>query len=143
MDIVVPTYRTNNHRILDAICRLSSGRRGIYVRIWLVVDNPDKCNLAEVKELAKKINEERFGIEGNYFVTVLYYADNRGPSYARNLGFNYSMADWVLFLDAPVITCWMLMSVPSGVIRMPKYSLETQNFQSPSTHGPKCSELAT
>ena len=33
---------------------------------------------------------------------MIHYNANRGASYARNTGYNYSVADWILFLDDDV-----------------------------------------
>jgi glycosyltransferase involved in cell wall biosynthesis len=66
--------------------------------IVVVVVNPDPNHLEEVSRLAERINKERFHQEGNFFINVLEYGENRGASYARNFGYNNSTEDWVLFL---------------------------------------------
>jgi LPS sulfotransferase NodH len=116
VDIVIPTYRTNNDKILESILRLKSSMHA-YVKFWLVVDNPDENHLLQVKSLADKINRERFAVEGNYFITVLHYGENRGASYARNFGFNYSTADWALFIDDDVVPGEHLLDAYLGAIR--------------------------
>ena len=57
---------------------------------------------------------------GGYFVQVLSYGANRGASHARNVGLNYSTADWVLFLDDDVLPEPHLLDAYAGaVIRHP------------------------
>lgn len=102
IDIVVPAYRTNNEVILTKIAALRSSVKA-YVKFWLVVDNPNPENLQKVKHLATSLNEKQWQCDGNYFVNVIHYGENRGASYARNTGYNYSTADWVLFLDDDVL----------------------------------------
>lgn len=99
IDIVVPSYRLNNSKILGTILSLKCSVDA-YVKFWLVIDNP---HLTEIKILADLVNKERFNVDGNYYVSVLHYGENRGASYARNLGYNYSTADWTLFLDDDVV----------------------------------------
>lgn len=53
----------------------------------------------------------------NYFVNVVHYDENRGASYARNTGFNYSTADWVLFLDDDVIPDENILDAYAGALR--------------------------
>ena len=102
IDIVVPAYRTNNEEILTRIALLRSSVKA-YIKFWFVVDNPDPNNLQKVKNLAIALNEKQWMWDGNYFVNVVHYSDNRGASYARNTGYNHSTADWVLFLDDDVL----------------------------------------
>jgi glycosyltransferase involved in cell wall biosynthesis len=116
LDVVVPCFRTNNLEILESIMTLSCSVQ-VYVKFWIVVDNPDPTHVDEVSSLAKRINEERFHQEGNFFVNVLEYGENRGASYARNLGYNYSTADWVLFLDDDVIPSRHILDAYVGGIR--------------------------
>eukprot|EP00554_Chaetoceros_debilis_P016839 CAMPEP_0194127360 /NCGR_PEP_ID=MMETSP0150-20130528/60480_1 /TAXON_ID=122233 /ORGANISM="Chaetoceros debilis, Strain MM31A-1" /LENGTH=954 /DNA_ID=CAMNT_0038821281 /DNA_START=524 /DNA_END=3385 /DNA_ORIENTATION=+ len=101
LDIVIPSYRTNNSVILKRIINLRSTLRA-YVKFWIVVDNPDKEHLHEVKGLAEEANKSTFK-DNNYFVNVVHYNENRGASYARNTGYNYSTADWVIFLDDDIV----------------------------------------
>jgi glycosyltransferase involved in cell wall biosynthesis len=118
LDVVVPSYRTNNKDILARILSLRC-TDPIYVTFWVVVDNPDEKNLAEVKDLAEEFNGGLDG--GNYFVNVIHYGENRGASYARNTGYNYSTADWVLFLDDDVIPEEPLLEAYAGsIMRYPK-----------------------
>lgn len=100
IDVVVPAYRTNNEDVLTRIATLRSSVKA-YVKFWLVVDNPDPDNLNEVKTLAAQLNEKQWQLcdDGNYYVNVMHYDDNRGASYARNVGYNHSTADWIIFLD--------------------------------------------
>ena len=102
IDIVVPAYRTKNQDILTRIAMLRSSVK-VYVKFWLVVDNPDPDNLQTVKNLAITLNEKQWRVDGNYFVNVIHYSDNRGASYARNTGYNHSTAEWILFLDDDVL----------------------------------------
>lgn len=120
LDIVVPSYRMDNNDILESILRLKSSKHA-RIRFWLVVDNPAVSHLQKVKRLAATINRERFESEGNYYVTVLHYGENRGASFARNFGFNYSTADWILFMDDDVIPDDHLLDSYLGAIkRYPK-----------------------
>ena len=131
IDIVIPSYRTNNDAILESILRLESSKHA-YVKFWLVVDNPDEGHLQQVKSLVTKINQERFDVHGNYFVTVLHYGENRGASYARNLGFNYSTADWTLFLDDDVRPSNHLLDAYLGaILRYPNAKVFVGNTELP------------
>jgi glycosyltransferase involved in cell wall biosynthesis/LPS sulfotransferase NodH len=103
LDIVVPSYRVNNNEYLRRIARLRSSRTDVYVRCWFVLDNPHQHHIESVQTLANELNEKQLCIDGNYFINVVHYGANRGASYARNTGYNYSTADWVLFLDDDVI----------------------------------------
>lgn len=114
LDVVVPSYRTNNLGILKKIMCLRASVH-IYVKIWIVVDNPNEAHLKEVQEMAKNLNE--FQNDGNYFIRVLHYGENRGASVARNTGYNYSTADWCLFLDDDVIPDMHLLDAYVGAIR--------------------------
>ena len=116
IDIVVPAYRMNNAEILTRIAMLRSSVKA-YVKFWIVVDNPDPKNLHEVKNLATHLNEKQWQCDGNYFVNVIHYSDNRGASYARNTGYNYSTADWVLFLDDDVLPENNIIDVYIGAIQ--------------------------
>ncbi|CAB9513560.1 3-beta hydroxysteroid dehydrogenase/isomerase family [Seminavis robusta] len=116
LDIVVPSYRTNNTEILEAILRLKCSVP-VYTKFWIVVDNPNETHVRDVKGLAERVNAERFVVEGNYHVTVLHYGDNKGASFARNLGYNYSTADWTLFLDDDVRPDDHLLDAYVGAIR--------------------------
>ena len=100
LDVVIPSYRMHNNEILRRIVSLRCTIPA-YIGFWIVVDNPDENHLSEVKELAKESNKNLEG--NNHFVNVVHYNENRGASYARNTGYNYSTADWVLFLDDDVI----------------------------------------
>ena len=102
IDIVVPSYRINNSKLLHRIASLRA-TTDAYVRFWIVVDNPLPKHVLDVQELANKLNDEQLEKDGNYFVNVLSYGENRGASHARNIGYNYSTADWVLFLDDDVV----------------------------------------
>uniref|UniRef100_A0A7S2EQ09 Glycosyltransferase 2-like domain-containing protein n=1 Tax=Ditylum brightwellii TaxID=49249 RepID=A0A7S2EQ09_9STRA len=87
----------------------------MYVKFWIVVDNPDKENVDHVKTIATKMNEKL--PDSNYFVNVIHYGDNRGASYARNTGYNYSTADWVLFLDDDIIPDPSIIDAYAGSIQ--------------------------
>jgi hypothetical protein len=100
IDIVVPSYRINNSEIMKRIVSLRATRHA-YVRFWIVVDNPDPLHLNDMKDLASQMNQNCYDI--NYYVNVIHYGENRGVSYARNIGYNYSNADWVIFLDDDVL----------------------------------------
>lgn len=118
IDVVVPSYRCNNVTILESIVDLR-GSVLLNVRFWIVVDNPNKKHIREVQELAKRKNEKRD--DGNYFVNVVTYGENRGASYARNTGMNRSTADWILFLDDDVCPKPELLDAYAGAIwRYPK-----------------------
>jgi len=117
IDVVVPSYRLNNIYLLEKIVHLRSSVH-VYVRFWLVVDNPDPDNIKEVKAMGERVNGEQFSKgEGNYFVRVVHYGENRGASYARNTGFNYSCADWVLFLDDDVVPDEHILDAYIGAIK--------------------------
>ena len=117
IDVVVPSYRLHNVKLLETIVRLRSSVDA-YVRFWLVVDNPDTDNLNDVKSMAERVNREQISKrEGNYFVWVVHYGENRGASYARNTGFNYSSADWILFLDDDVIPDGHILDAYIGAIK--------------------------
>jgi len=116
LDVIVPSYRTNNDEILEAIVRLKSSIHA-YVKFWLVVDNPDDDHVKQVKNLAERINTERFAVEGNYYVNVLHYGENRGASFARNFGYHYSTADWALFIDDDVVPDEHLLDAYLGALR--------------------------
>ena len=131
LDIVVPSYRTNNSERLERILRLDISTNAS-VSFWLVVDNPDESHLDQVKALVKRINEERFDVHGNFYITVLHYGENRGASYARNLGFNYSTADWTLFLDDDVEPSEHLIDAYIGAIqRYPRAKIFVGNTELP------------
>lgn len=115
LDVVVPCYRMFNDVILEKIMRLRCSIP-VYVKFWISVDNPNERHVANVKALAENINKERFEVEGNYYVTVLHYGENRGASFARNLGYNYSTADWCLFLDDDVVPDAHLLDAYVGAI---------------------------
>jgi len=103
LDVVVPSYRKNNNDYLRRIATLRASREGVYVKFWFVVDNPCKDHINTVKELSNELNAKQLEKNGNYFINVIHYGANRGASYARNTGYNYSTADWILFLDDYVI----------------------------------------
>jgi len=88
----------------------------VYVKFWFVVDNPREEHVNAVKKLADELNEEQLRVDGNYFVNVIHYGANRGASYARNTGFNYTTADWVLFLDDDVIPDENILDAYVGAI---------------------------
>lgn len=120
LDIVVPCYRLNNIHILSKIMKLRPGVE-IYTKFWIIVDNPCPINLQLIKDLAEKQNSISIARDGNYFVNVISYAENRGASYARNTGYNYSTADWVVFLDDDVLPEPYLLDAYVGAIqRHPK-----------------------
>lgn len=83
LDVVVPSYRTNNNEYLRRIALLRASRDDVYVKFWLVVDNPCKDHVNDVKELAAELNEKQLCRNGNYFISVIHYGANRGASYAR------------------------------------------------------------
>jgi glycosyltransferase involved in cell wall biosynthesis len=131
LDVVIPSYRRNNNHILETILRLECSENA-YVKFWLVVDNPDPQHLRDVTALAERINRERFHVHGNFFVSVLHYGENRGASYARNLGFNYSTADWTLFLDDDVSPSSHLLDAYVGAVkRYPKAKVFVGNTKLP------------
>lgn len=117
LDIVVPSYRTNNNNILKRIALLRASREDVYVKVWIVVDNPCKDHVSEVKALANELNAEQLQQNGNYFINVVYYSQNRGASYARNTGYNYSCADWILFLDDDVVPELTLLDAYVGALK--------------------------
>ena len=116
LDVVVPSYRVNNHAFLERIAKLRATCQ-MYVRFWFILDNPRNDHIESVKQLANELNEEQLKINGNYFINVVHYGENRGASYARNTGYNYTTADWVLFLDDDVIPDENILDAYAGAIR--------------------------
>ena len=117
LDVVIPSYRCKNSTIIQKILSLRASKF-IYVKFWVVVDNPDEGNLSIIKEIAKEMNADLK--ENNYFCNVIHYGENMGASYARNVGYNYSTADWVLFIDDDVIVDDHLLDAYVGsIIRHP------------------------
>ena len=117
LDVVVPSYRTSNNDYLKRIVLLRSSRDDVYVKFWIVVDNPCKDHIREVKNLVNMLNDEQLCQDANYFINVIHYAQNRGASYARNTGYNYSVADWVLFLDDDVVPDENLLDAYVGAFK--------------------------
>jgi hypothetical protein len=118
LDVVIPSYRINNNEIINHIVSLRSTIPA-YISFWIIVDNPDEHHVFEMKKLAKASNKTLVG--NNRFVTVVHYGENRGASSARNTGYNYSTADWVLFLDDDVIPdASILDAYISSIARYPK-----------------------
>lgn len=108
----------NNSQILEYIMTLSCSVQVLAkLCIVVVVVNPDPNHLEEVSRLAERINKERFHQEGNFFINVLEYGENRGASYARNFGYNNSTADWVLFLADDAIPSRHILNAYIGAIR--------------------------
>ena len=86
LDIVVPSYRINNTSILQSIVNLRASIKA-YVKFWIVVDNPNKKHLQDVKSLASESNDRsikmaetktKLNSHGrfNYFVNVAHYDEN-------------------------------------------------------------------
>jgi glycosyltransferase involved in cell wall biosynthesis len=115
IDVVVPSFRINNNEFLERILLLRASKR-MYGKFWLVLDNPSTDHVQEVKKRVARVNEEHsLGHDGcNYFCNVIYYA-----SYARNTGFNYTTADWVLFLNDDVIPDSNILDSYMGIMRYP------------------------
>ena len=88
MDVVIPSYRTNNNDILERIVNLRASVDNVYVKFWIVVDNSLTWHVDDVKDLARRCNEKQLQSSNNYFINVIHYAENRGASYARNTGYN-------------------------------------------------------
>lgn len=116
LDIVVPSYRTDNNDILRRIALLRSSVH-IYVKFWFVVDNPNPDHVKAVKKLVNELNETQLKHSANYFINVIHYGKNLGASYARNTGYNYTTADWVLFLDDDVIPDENILDAYVGALR--------------------------
>jgi hypothetical protein len=118
LDVVIPSYRVQNNDILKNIISLRASIHA-YVRFWIVVDNSHKEHVYDVKLLAKSSNEIhcQANCDGNYFVNVVEYGENRGASYARNIGYNYSTSDWTLFIDDDVIPDEHLLDAYIGAIK--------------------------
>jgi cellulose synthase/poly-beta-1,6-N-acetylglucosamine synthase-like glycosyltransferase len=117
LDVVVPSYRMNNNDFLERIALLRASRDDVYVKFWFIVDNPAEKHVADVKLLAKELNSKQLRSDGNYFINVVHYAENRGASYARNTGYNYSVADWILFLDDDVVPNTNILDAYIGAIK--------------------------
>ena len=116
IDVVIPSYRVNNDEFLRRIVLLRASVDA-YVKFWIVVDNPSEDHVHAVQTMAKELNDKQLEMEGNYFINVIHYGANRGASYARNTGFNYSTAEWVLFLDDDVIPDENFLDAYIGGIR--------------------------
>ena len=117
MDVVIPSYRTNNNDILERIVNLRASVDNVYVKFWIVVDNPLTWHVDDVKDLARRCNEKQLQSSNNYFINVIHYTENRGASYARNTGYNYSTADWILFLDDDVVPEKHLLDAYLGALQ--------------------------
>ena len=108
LDVIIPSFRMNNHKILRSILSLSCSVP-VYVKFWMVVDRPDPQHSSDVKALAASVN-----------VQVLSCPENRGASFARMFGYNFSTADWALFLDDDVIpSCHLLDAYVGALTRYP------------------------
>jgi len=134
LDVVVPSYRLNNAEILRRIVSLRASVPA-YVRFWLVLDNPASSHVKEVIEMADSLNQVSFKQDKfNYFINVVHYGENRGASFARNFGYNYSTADWVLFLDDDVIPDSCILDAYIGAInRYPDAKVFVGLSELPST----------
>lgn len=86
----------------------------VYTKFWVIVDNKCEQNLLSIRDLAFSFNLRTR--DGNHFVSVISFGENRGASYARNMGYNNSFADWVLFLDNDVIPDANLLDTYAGAI---------------------------
>jgi hypothetical protein len=115
LDVIVPSYRMRNSVILKRIALLRASVPA-YVRFWFVLDNPNASHVQEVRKLVNELNDEQLALDVNYFLNVIEYGENRGASYARNIGYNYSTADWCLFLDDDVIPDSNLLDAYIGAI---------------------------
>eukprot|EP00551_Chaetoceros_affinis_P012567 CAMPEP_0203682834 /NCGR_PEP_ID=MMETSP0090-20130426/47203_1 /ASSEMBLY_ACC=CAM_ASM_001088 /TAXON_ID=426623 /ORGANISM="Chaetoceros affinis, Strain CCMP159" /LENGTH=845 /DNA_ID=CAMNT_0050551951 /DNA_START=88 /DNA_END=2622 /DNA_ORIENTATION=+ len=116
IDVVIPCYRVDNEDYLRRILLLRATAQ-LYVKFWVVIDNPLKRHIDSVHRLADEINKSSQARDCNYFVNVIHYSENRGASYARNTGFNYTTADWVLFLDDDVIPDSNILDAYAGAIK--------------------------
>lgn len=116
IDIVIPSYRTNNDKFLKRLVSLRASIN-VYIKFWIVVDNPNPCHLRSVQQFVDNLNSKQLSVEGNCYINVLHYSSNRGASYARNFGYNFSTADWIIFLDDDVIPDKNLLDVYAGGIR--------------------------
>jgi glycosyltransferase involved in cell wall biosynthesis len=68
--------------------------------------------------MAHKVNETaQLNIDGNCIVNVVHYRKNRGASYARNIGYTYSTADWVIFIDDDVLPDGCILDAYIGALR--------------------------
>ena len=144
LDVIIPSYRMNNNSILQTIVNLRASTKA-YVKFWIVIDRPDQEHLEDVKSLAKESNDRSIkmaetanGLKShghfNYYVNVVHYGENRGASHARNTGYNYSTADWCLFLDDDVIPDPCILDAYIGaILRYPdaKVFIGQTNLPSP------------
>ncbi len=131
IDVVIPSYRIRNIDIMTKIVSLRASRPA-YVKFWIIIDNPDPTHLDDMKKLASKMNHSNPTI--NYFVNVVHYGENKGASYARNVGYNYSNADWVLFLDDDVVPSDHILDAYMGAImRYPSAKVMVGNTEMPNT----------
>ncbi len=132
LDVVVPTYRCD----VDVLRRIVALRASVPVttKFWLVVDSVDPARVARVRALATAANARR-PRDGHYFVQVIANPENRGASCARNIGYNYSTADWVLFIDDDVTPAETLLDAYVGAAR--RYP-EASVFVGNTTFPPPC-----
>lgn len=117
LDVVVPSYCTNNNDYLERIAMLRASRDDVYVKFWFVVDNPCEDHVKAVKKLALDLNNKQLCHDANYFVNVVHYGANRGASYARNTGYNHSVADWILFIDDDCIPEQNILDAYCGALK--------------------------
>eukprot|EP00977_Amphora_coffeiformis_P016759 scaffold5296_cov163-Amphora_coffeaeformis.AAC.14 len=117
VDVVVPSYRCNNYRILERICRHRASVAA-YIKFWIVADNPLESHVRDVKSLQERLNQEQLQNSTNYYKNVIHFSENQGASYARNTGYNYSAADYMI-LDDDVIPDGNLLDAYIGAI--PRY----------------------
>ncbi|KAG7367993.1 family 2 glycosyl transferase [Nitzschia inconspicua] len=101
---------------LEKICNLRATVPA-YVKFWIVVDNPIDSHVSTVKDLRTRMNNDQLQVSNNYFINVIHYSENRGASYARNTGYNYSTADYIIFLDDDIVPGENLLDAYIGAIR--------------------------
>ncbi|KAG7347361.1 glycosyl transferase family 2 protein [Nitzschia inconspicua] len=116
IDVVVPSIRTNNNAILEKICNLRATVPA-HVKFWIVVDNPIDSHVSTVTDLQTRMNNDQLQVSNNYFINVIHYSENYGASYARNTGYNYSTADYIIFFDDDVVPDENLVDAYIGAIR--------------------------
>ena len=88
VSVIVPVYKVEDvlARCLDSLCRQSLSE----IEIILVDDaSPDRCG--EICETYAK-QDKRF--------RVFHRKENRGLSAARNLGIQYAVSDYLMFVDS-------------------------------------------
>ena len=145
LDVVVPSYRTNNNDFLERIAMLRATRQ-MYVRFWFVVDNPRQDHVTAVKQLASGLNAKQLKVDVNYFVNVVHYMkiaepampETQASTTLRQIGSYFST-----MMSFPTKTSWTPILALFVAIPTQKSLLARRNFRPPSTRGQPCCRRVT